>query len=69
MTTAQIDRSITDMIRSASFVYVETAIPAGVTIAEYRRARRAPQPSMLRRMEGRYPDDPVGDYETTDGGW
>lgn len=69
MATAQIDRSITDMIRSASFVYVETTIPAGMTIADYRRTRPAPQPSMLRRMTGRYPDDPVGDYETTDGGW
>jgi hypothetical protein len=21
------------------------------------------------KMEARYPDDPVGDYETTEGGW
>jgi hypothetical protein len=69
MATAQIDRSVTDMIRSASLVYVETAIPAGMTVSDYRRSRPAARRSILRRMTSRYPDDRVGDYETTDGGW
>ena len=69
MATAQIDRSVTEMIRSASLVYVETAIPAGMTIAEYLGSRPPARRGVLRRMTSRYPDDPVGNYETTDGGW
>ena len=69
MTTAQIDRSITDRLRSASFAYVETTIPPGTTISAYRRSRPAARRTTLARMAGRYPDDPVGNYETTDGGW
>lgn len=69
MTTAQIDRSITDRLRSGSLVYVETTIPPGMTISDYRRSRPAARGSTLARMVSRYPDDPVGDYETTDGGW
>ena len=69
MTTAQLDRSITDTLRSQSLVYVETTIPPGMTISDYRRSRPAARRSMLTRMASRYPDDPVGNYETTDGGW
>ncbi len=69
MTTAQIDRSITDTIRSASLVYVETAIPPGMTVSDYRRTRPAARRSARWRTAARYPDDQVGDYETTDGGW
>lgn len=69
MTPAQTDRSITDMVRAASFAYVETMIPPGMTMSDYRRSRPASRRTTLGRMAARYPDDPVGDYETTDGGW
>jgi hypothetical protein len=35
----------------------------GLTLALSRRPRSASE------NPPRYPDDPVGDYETTDGGW
>jgi hypothetical protein len=69
MTPATIDRSITDTIRSAAFAYVETTIPPGMTIGDYRRAEGERTLASHRRRPGRYPDDPVGDYETTEGGW
>ncbi len=69
MATAQIDRSTTDRIRSASLVYIETTIPPGMTVADYRRTRPDARRSTLWLMASRYPDDPAGDYETTDGGW
>ena len=69
MTPAQTERSITDIIRSRSFAYVETTIPAGMTVSDYRRSRIPAPRGILARMVSRYPDDPIGDYETTDGGW
>ena len=38
-----------------------------LTLAATRRPRRV-EPAVFRLSE-RYPDDPVGDYEPTDGGW
>jgi hypothetical protein len=56
MTPTQIDRSITGR-RSRSSTRRST------------RRRIAARGSIRRRMAARYPDDPVGNYETTEGGW
>ena len=80
-TATYIQPTISANLRASAFSYVETDIPAGRTIAEHRRERsprtgsgggarslvRAARRSFGRH--GRYPDDPVGNPETTDGGW
>ena len=81
-TGIHIQPDTTTALRSNAFAYVQTDIPAGLTIAEYRRQRRSScddGASGLRRLlrvgarrrggDSRYPDDPVGNPETTDGGW
>ena len=56
MTPTQLDRSIT----------ARRNRPAARRSTPRRNA--APR-SIRRRMAARYPDDPVGNYETTEGGW
>ena len=79
MQTATYTDAVTrEAIRSRSMLYIETEAAPGLTLAAYRRLRR-PTGAGASRMTGvgraaarsaaRYPDDPVGDYETTAGGW
>jgi hypothetical protein len=79
MQTATYTDAVTrEAIRSRSMMYIETQAAPGLTLAAYRRLRRPTGASASRvtrvgrfasRLVARYPDDPVGDYETTAGGW
>ena len=77
-TATYIDAATREVIRARSMEYIETDAAPGLTLAGYRRLRRPTGASASRvarvsravfRLTGRYPDDPVGDYETTAGGW
>jgi hypothetical protein len=74
-TGTYIQPSITATLRASAFNYVATDVPAGRTIAEQRRGRACDEQRKtvfglgIRRRGTRYPDDPVGNPETTDGGW
>ena len=78
-TATYIDQSTREALRARAMSYIATDVPPGMTLDEHRRglARRqgvglrstSGLASALRRVSARYPDDPVGDYETTDGGW
>ena len=80
-TAAYIDQSTREAIRARAISYIAADVPPGMTLDEHRRglARRstagrrstpaARLSAAVRRLGERYPDDPVGDYETTDGGW
>jgi hypothetical protein len=58
--------------------YIETDLGPGLTLAAHRRPRPSGATasrvarvgrSVVSRLAARYPDDPVGNYETTSGGW
>jgi hypothetical protein len=78
-TATYIDAITREAVRSRSMQYIETEAAPGLTLAAYRRPRRPAGASSSRvigvgrrslaRLTARYPDDPVGDYETTSGGW
>jgi hypothetical protein len=77
-TATYTDDSVREAIRSRAISYIETDVAPGLTLDEHRRAlkpRRSRSSALrrtgraLRQAVVRYPDDPVGDYETTDGGW
>lgn len=77
-TATYIDATTSEAIRARSMLYIETEAAPGLTLADYRRLRRPTGASASRvvragrsiaRLAARYPDDPVGDYETTAGGW
>ena len=77
-TATYIDTTTREAVRARSIAYMETDAAPGLTLAEYRRLRRPAGASASRmvavgrsvaRLVSRYPDDPAGDYETTDGGW
>ena len=77
-TATYIDAATREVIRARSMDYIETDAAPGLTLAGYRRLRRPTGASASRvarvsravsRLTARYPDDPVGDYETTAGGW
>ncbi len=77
-TATYTDPTISEAIRARSMLYIETEAAPGLTLAEYRRLRRPSGASasrvvragrLIARLTARYPDDPVGDYETTSGGW
>jgi hypothetical protein len=77
-TATYIDAPTREAVRARSFAYIATEAAPGLTLAEHRRLRRPTGASASRvgrvgrsiaRLAGRYPDDPAGNYETTDGGW
>lgn len=77
-TATYIDAITREAIRSRSMLYIDTEAEPGLTLAAYRRLRRPSGASASRmmgvgrsaaRLAERYPDDPVGNYETTSGGW
>jgi hypothetical protein len=77
-TATYIDATTREAVRARSFAYIATEAAPGLTLAEHRRLRRSAGASASRvarvgrsisRLAGRYPDDPAGNYETTDGGW
>jgi hypothetical protein len=77
-TATYIDATTREAVRARSFAYIATEAAPGLTLAEHRRLRRPTGASASRvarvgrsiaRIAGRYPDDPAGNYETTDGGW
>jgi hypothetical protein len=81
-TATYIDQSTREAIRARAISYIATDVAPGMTLDEHRRglARRSASgprrgassarlAAAVRRRTGRYPDDPVGDYETTEGGW
>ena len=77
-TATHIDATTREAIRARSMLYIDTEAAPGLTLAGYRRLRRPTGASASRvvrvgrsiaRLAARYPDDPVGDYETTSGGW
>ena len=78
MTTATyIDAATREAVRARSMLYIETDLGPGQTLAAHRRPRPAGAKASrvarvgryAARLAARYPDDPVGDYETTSGGW
>ena len=77
-TATYIHEPTREAVRARSLAYIECDVPPGLTLDEHRRglrprragggaARRALR--VAARAALRYPDDPTGDYETTDGGW
>jgi hypothetical protein len=76
-TASYIDATTTERIRARAISYVHSDIAAGVTLREHRRSGIAPRSGgsasravrRIARMAARYPDDPVGNYETTSGVW
>jgi hypothetical protein len=76
-TAAYIDDTTRETIRARALSYIACDVAPGLTLDEHRRAlgRRRHRGGAPRRMLNglraavRYPDDPVGDYETTVGGW
>jgi hypothetical protein len=77
-TASYIDAATREAIRARSMLYIETDLGPGQTLAAHRRPRPAGAKasrvarvgrSLSARLAARYPDDPVGDYETTSGGW
>ena len=78
-TATYIDATTSEAIRARSMTYIDTDVAPGLTLASYRRLRRPTGASASRgvrverslsaRLAARYEDDPVGDYETTAGGW
>ena len=76
-TATYIDAATREAIRARSMDYIETDLGPGLTLAAHRRPRPAGTTASrvvrvgrsLSRLAARYPDDPVGDYETTAGGW
>ena len=76
-TATYIDAATREAVRARSMLVIETDLGPGLTLAAHRRPRPAGARvsrvarvgrSVARRAE-RYPDDPVGNYETTSGGW
>lgn len=78
-TATYIDATTREAIRARSMNYIDAEAAPGLTLAAYRRLRRPTGASASRvvrversvsaRLVARYADDPVGDYETTAGGW
>ena len=77
-TAAYIDATTREAVRARSISYIGTDVAPGLTLAAHRRLRHAKGGSASRmdrvraavpRLSSRYPDDPTGNYETTDGGW
>jgi hypothetical protein len=77
-TATYIDATTRETVRARSFAYIATDAAPGLTLAQHRRLRRPAGASVSRvdrvgrslsRLVGRYPDDPAGNYETTEGGW
>ncbi len=77
-TATYIDAATREAVRARSFAYIATDAAPGLTLAEHRRLPRPAGASASRvarvrrsvaRLARRYPDDPRGNYETTDGGW
>ena len=77
-TATYIDATTRESIRARSMLRIDTEAAPGLTLAGHRRLRRPTGASVSRmvsvgrsasRLAERYPDDPVGDYETTSGGW
>jgi hypothetical protein len=76
-TATYIDHATRETIRARALSYVECDVAPGLTLDEHRRAlgRRRQRGGAARRVlsvlrtPARYADDPVGDYETTAGGW
>jgi hypothetical protein len=76
-TASYIDEATTERIRARAISYVHSDIEPGLSLRQYRRraggaglgrsVQRAAR--VIARMAARYADDPVGDYETTDGAW
>jgi hypothetical protein len=76
-TASYIDGATTELVRNRAISYIHSDIEPGLALREYRRPAGSsrPAPGLRRaargivRMAARYADDPVGDYETTDGAW
>jgi hypothetical protein len=77
-TATYIDATVREAVRARSIAYIATDAAPGLTLAQHRRLRRPAGSAASRvdrvgrsrlRLTARYPDDPTGDYETTDGGW
>lgn len=76
-TATYIDQATREAVRARSMNYIETDLGPGLTLAAHRRPRPAGATASrvarvrrsVARLTARYPDDPVGDYETTAGGW
>ena len=77
-TATYTDATTRESIRARSMLRIDTEAAPGLTLAGHRRLRRPTGASASRvvragrsveRLAARYPDDPVGDYETTSGGW
>jgi hypothetical protein len=78
-TATYIDAITREATRARSMHRIDTEAAPGLTLAGPRRLRRPTGASASRvvdvgrpashRLAARYPDDPVGDYETTSGGW
>jgi hypothetical protein len=77
-TATYIDVTTREAVRARSMSYIETDVAPGLTLAAHRRLRHGKGGSASRvarvmaavsHLSSRYPDDPVGNYETTDGGW
>jgi hypothetical protein len=76
-TATYIDEATREAVRARSMSYIETDLGPGLTLAAHRRPRPSGATASrvarvgrsVSRLALRYPDDPVGDYETTAGGW
>ena len=76
-TATYIDAATREAVRARSMNYTETDLGPGLTLAAHRRPRPSGATASrvarvgrsVSRLSARYPDDPVGDYETTLGGW
>jgi hypothetical protein len=76
-TASYIDGATNERIRARAISYVHSDIPHGVTLREHRRSAVASRSGgsgsrvarTIARLAARYPDDPVGNYETTSGVW
>jgi hypothetical protein len=74
MQIATIDAITREATRARSMPRIDAEAGPGLTLVARRRLRRPTGASATRvvrvgRSASRYPDDPVGDYETTAGGW
>jgi hypothetical protein len=76
-TASYIDEATSERIRARAISYVHSDIADGMTLREHRRSTPASRSGgtatravrRIARMAARYPDDPVGNYETTSGVW
>ena len=63
-TATYIHKPTREAVRARALSYIACDVRPGVTLDQHRRLI-----AHAVRTGSRYPDDPAGNYETTDGGW